>query len=123
MRLFHHAKAGVVGDGKVGLFGLTALIVGSAIGSGIFALPATLTGGAGTLGILCGWGIVVCGMLSLVSVYRNLTLRESDIDDGLQGWSKAGFGHIGGFLAAYGYGSGDGFGTASYLVVIFRGMG
>jgi arginine:ornithine antiporter/lysine permease len=57
------------GDGKVGLFGLTALIVGSAIGSGIFALPATLTGGAGSLGILCGWAIVALGMLALVSVY------------------------------------------------------
>lgn len=123
MRLFHHAKAGVVGDGKVGLFGLTALIVGSAIGSGIFALPATLTGGAGTLGILCGWGIVVFGMLSLVSVYRNLTLRQPDIDDGIYGWSKAGFGHIGGFIAAYGHGAGDAIGNASYLVVIFSALG
>lgn len=123
MRLFHHAKAGDVGDGKVGLFGLTALIVGSAIGSGIFALPATLTGGAGTLGILCGWGIVVFGMLSLVSVYRNLTLRQPDIDDGIYGWSKAGFGHIGGFIAAYGHGAGDAIGNASYLVVIFSALG
>lgn len=122
MRHLHHVKGGV-GDGKVGLFGLTALIVGSAIGSGIFALPATLTGGAGTLGILCGWSIVVFGMLSLVSVYRNLTLRQPEIDDGIYGWSKAGFGHIGGFIAAYGHGAGDAIGNASYLVVIFSALG
>ncbi|UVE18329.1 amino acid permease [Pseudomonas sp. LS44] len=112
-----------VDSGKVGLFGLTALIVGSAIGSGIFALPATLTGGAGTLGILFGWTIVALGMLALVSVYRNLTLRQKDIDDGIYGWSKAGFGHIGGFLGAYGHGAGDAIGNASYLVVIFSALG
>ncbi|MCY1406311.1 Arginine/ornithine antiporter [compost metagenome] len=110
-------------DGKVGLFGLTALIVGSAIGSGIFALPATLTGGAGSLGILCGWTIVALGMLSLVSVYRNLTLRQPEIDDGIYGWSKSGFGHLAGFIGAYGHGAGDAIGNASYLVVIFSALG
>jgi arginine:ornithine antiporter / lysine permease len=110
-------------DGKVGLFALTALIVGGTIGSGIFALPATLTRGAGTLGILVGWTIVTLGMLSLVSVYRNLTLRHTDIDDGIYGWSKAGFGHLAGFFSAYGHGAGDAIGNASYLVVIFSALG
>ncbi|TLP69819.1 amino acid permease [Pseudomonas nitroreducens] len=122
MKHVAHVRGGV-GDGKVGLFGLTSLIVGSAIGSGIFALPATLTGGAGALGILCGWAIVAFGMLSLVSVYRNLTLRQPNIDDGIYGWSKAGFGHIGGFIGAYGHGAGDAIGNASYLVVIFSALG
>lgn len=62
-------------DTKVGLFGLTALIVGSSIGSGMF---------------------------SLVSVYRNLTLRQPKIDDGIYGWSKHSFGYFGGFIGAYG---------------------
>lgn len=48
-----------VEDNKVGLFDLVALIVGGTIGSGIFALPASVTRGAGTLGILivlqCLW--------------------------------------------------------------------
>ena len=110
-------------DGKVGVFALTALIVGGTIGSGIFALPATLTREAGTLGILVGWTIVTLGMLALVSVYRNLTLRQPEIDDGIYGWSKAGFGHIAGFFSAYGHGAGDAIGNASYLVVIFSALG
>lgn len=110
-------------DGKVGLFGLTALIVGSAIGSGIFALPATLTAGANAAGILIGWAIVGIGMLSLVSVYRNLTLRQPEIDDGIYGWSKNAFGHFGGFIGAFGHGAGDAIGNASYLVVIFSALG
>lgn len=110
-------------DGKVGLFGLTALIVGSSIGSGIFDLPATLTAGANAEGILIGWLIVGMGMLSLVSVYRNLTLRQPDIDDGIYGWSKGAFGHFGGFIGAFGHGAGDAIGNASYLVVIFSALG
>jgi arginine:ornithine antiporter/lysine permease len=110
-------------DQKVGVFGLTALIVGSAIGSGIFALPATLTAGANAEGILIGWVIVGLGMLSLVIVYRNLTLRQPKIDDGIYGWSKNMFGHFGGFIGAYGHGAGDAIGNASYLVVIFSALG
>jgi len=70
-----------------------------------------------------GWTIVTLGMLALVSVYRNLTLRQRDIDDGIYGWSKAGFGHLAGFFSAYGHGAGDAIGNASYLVVIFSALG
>ena len=73
---------------KVGLGGLTALVVGGTIGSGIFALPATMTEGANPAGILLGWAIVALGMLALASVYRNLTLQQPEIDDGIYGWSK-----------------------------------
>ncbi|QEA31483.1 amino acid permease [Secundilactobacillus malefermentans] len=110
-------------DGKVGLGGLIALIVGSSIGSGIFALPATVTGGANPAGILIGWAIVGIGMLSLVSVYSNLTLQQSNIDDGIYGWSRNAFGHLGGFIGAFGHGAGDAIGNASYLVVLFSALG
>jgi arginine:ornithine antiporter/lysine permease len=116
-------EASATDDGKVGLFGLTALIVGGTIGSGIFALPATISGNTGSLGIIVGWMVVTFGMLALVSVYRNLTLRQTDIDDGIYGWSKAGFGHLAGFFSAYGHGAGDAIGNASYLVVIFSALG
>lgn len=53
--------------------------------------PSVITGGAGTLGILISWKIVTAGMLVLVSVYRHVTLRQTDIVEGIYGWSKAGF--------------------------------
>lgn len=108
---------------KVNLGGLTALVVGGTIGSGIFALPATMTEGANPEGILIGWLIVAIGMLSLASVYRNLTLQQPNIDDGIYGWSKHMFGDVGGFLAAYGHGAGDAIGNASYLTVLFSAFG
>lgn len=109
--------------GKVGLGGLTGLVIGGTIGSGIFALPATLTAGANPEAILIGWAIVAIGMFSLAGVYRNLTLQQPDIDDGIYGWSKHLFGDLCGFIANYGHGIGDAVGDASYLTVIFSAFG
>ncbi|WP_281164621.1 amino acid permease [Liquorilactobacillus sicerae] len=108
---------------KVGLGGLIALVIGGTIGSGIFALPATMTQNANPEGILIGWTIVAIGMLSLVFVYRNLTLQQPEIDDGIYGWSKNMFGNVGGFIAAYGHGAGDSIGNSSYLTVLFSAFG
>lgn len=77
---------------KVGIGGLIALIIGGTIGSGIFALPSTMTKGANPEGILIGWAIVAVGMFALAGVYRNLTLQQPDIDDGIYGWAKGMFG-------------------------------
>lgn len=108
---------------KVGIGGLIALIVGGTIGSGIFALPSTMTKGANPEGILIGWAIVAVGMFALAGVYRNLTLQQPDIDDGIYGWAKGMFGDLGGFFANYGHGIGDAVGDTSYLVVIFSALG
>lgn len=108
---------------KVSLGGLTALVVGGTVGSGIFALPATLTANANPEGILIGWAIVAIGMFALAGVYRNLTLQQPDIDDGIYGWSKHLFGHLGGFISNYGHGIGDAVGDASYLTVLFSAFG
>lgn len=48
-----------------------------------------MTANANPLGILIGWAIVAVGMFALTSVYRNLTLQQPEIDDGIYGWSKA----------------------------------
>ncbi len=108
---------------KVGLGGLIGLVIGGTIGSGIFALPATLTAGANPEGILIGWAIVAIGMFSLAGVYRDLTLQQPDIDDGIYGWSKQLFGDLGGFIANYGHSLGDAVGNASYLTIIFSAFG
>lgn len=108
---------------RVGLGGLVALVVGGTIGSGIFALPATLTAGANPAAILIGWAIVGSGMFALASVYRTLTLTQPEIDDGIYGWSKALGGHLAGFIASYGHGMGDAVGDASYLTIIFSALG
>ena len=42
---------------KLRLGALTAIVIGSMVGSGVFSLPQNMAAGAGPLAILIGWGI------------------------------------------------------------------
>ncbi|TIX52815.1 MAG: arginine-ornithine antiporter, partial [Mesorhizobium sp.] len=53
---------------KLRLGSLTALVIGSMVGSGVFSLPQNMAAGAGPLAILIGWAITAVGMLALVFV-------------------------------------------------------
>jgi arginine:ornithine antiporter/lysine permease len=108
---------------KLGLGALTLLVVGSMIGSGIFSLPQTMSSGSGPAGILIGWAISIVGMLMLVMVFHNLSRRRMDIDDGLFGYARVGFGNYMGFNAAWGHGVADAVGNGAYLVIIFSALG
>ena len=49
---------------------LTALVIGSMIGSGVFSLPQNMASGAGAGAVLLGWLITGVGMLMLAFVYQ-----------------------------------------------------
>ena len=55
--------------GRLGLLPLTALVVGSMIGGGVFSLPQNMAAGAGAGAVLIGWAITGLGMLALALVY------------------------------------------------------
>jgi arginine:ornithine antiporter/lysine permease len=82
---------------------LVALVVGSMVGAGIFTLPAAFARSTGVLGALIAWTIAGTGMLMLAFVFQNLSRRKPDIDAGIYGYAKAGFGNYFGFSAAFGY--------------------
>ena len=82
---------------------LTALVIGSMVGSGVFSLPQNMAAGAGPLAILIGWGITAIGMLALVFVYQSLATRKPDLDAGPYAYAKAGVGPFIGFNSAWGY--------------------
>lgn len=111
------------GDIKLGVGALTLLVVGSMIGSGIFSLPQILSSASGPAGILIGWSISIIGMLMMVLVFRNLSRRRRDIDDGIYGYARVGFGPYMGFNAAWGHGVADAVGNGAYLVIIFSALG
>ena len=68
---------------SLGLSLLIALVVGSIIGSGIFALPQNMAVGAGAGAIVIGWLITGVGMLMLAFVYQMLALRKPELDNGV----------------------------------------
>ncbi len=105
-------------DGKVSLPTLTAMVVGSMIGSGVFLLPRRFGVETGVLGALIAWAIAGTGMLMLAFVFQRLATRKPDLDAGIFAYAKAGFGDYVGFNSAIGYWASACAGNTSYWVVI-----
>jgi arginine:ornithine antiporter/lysine permease len=91
------------GAQKLSLGALVALVVGSMVGSGIFALPAAFGRATGAFGALIAWAIAGSGMLMLAFVFQTLSRRRPDLDAGIYAYAKAGFGDYLGFTSAFGY--------------------
>ena len=107
----------------LGLVALTALVVGSMIGSGIFALPSQMAGSAAPGPLLIGWIVTGVGMLMLAFVFQTLASRKPDVDGGVYGYARAGFGNYIGFTAAFGYWVSAWVGNVAYLVLLFSTLG
>ena len=107
---------------KLRLGALTAMVIGSMIGSGVFSLPQNMAAGAGPLAILIGWGITGIGILALALVYQGLSRRKPELNAGPYAYAKAGFGPFIGFNSAWGYWISAWVGNVSYLVVMFSAL-
>ena len=105
------------------LAALTAIVVGSMVGSGIFALPSQMAGSAAPGPLLIGWAITGLGMLTLAFVFQTLAERKPDIDGGVYGYARAGFGNYIGFTSAFGYWASAWMGNVAYLVLLFATLG
>lgn len=108
---------------KLSLRALTALVVGSMIGSGIFALPAAFGRVTGGLGAMIAWVIAGSGMLMLAFVFQKLAQRRPDLDAGIFAYARAGFGSYVGFFAAAGYWIGACFADTACLILIKATLG
>ncbi|PHI30590.1 amino acid permease [Budvicia aquatica] len=108
---------------KLSLYALTALVVGSMIGAGIFSLPATFGRATGGGGALIAWLIAGSGMLMLAFVFQTLAQRKPELDSGVFIYAKAGFGDYFGFIAALGFWAGTCIGNVSYFILIKSTLG
>lgn len=107
---------------KLGFGMLTAMVIGSMIGSGVFSLPQNMATGAGPLAIMIGWGITGVGILALAFVYQSLSTRKPALDSGPYAYAKAGFGPFVGFNSAWGYWLSAWIGNVSYAVAMFAAL-
>lgn len=108
---------------KFALPTLTAMVVGSMVGAGIFSLPQTFGRVTGGLGALIAWAIAGGGMLMLAFVFQSLSRRKPELDAGVYAYAKAGFGNYPGFLSALGYWTVCCLGNVSYWVLIKSTLG
>lgn len=110
-------------DSKLGLLAMTALVTGAIVGSGIFSLPQNMAEGSGAGAIIIAWIITFLGMLTLAKIFQWLSLNRPDINNGVYGYVREGFGDYLGFNAAWGYWISIWVGNVGYLVVMYSALG
>jgi arginine:ornithine antiporter/lysine permease len=108
---------------KLALPSLTAMVIGSMVGAGIFSLPATFGRATGPFGALIAWAVAGTGMLMLAFVFQMLAQRKPEIDNGVFAYAKFGFGDFLGFCAAFGFWAGTCLGNVTYFVLINSTLG
>jgi len=110
-------------DKRVSRTTLTAMVVGSMVGAGVFSLPRRFATETGIYGALIAWAIAGTGMLMLAFVFQTLAVRRPDLDSGVYAYAKAGFGEYLGFFSAFGYWASACVGNVTYWVLITSTLG
>lgn len=108
---------------RLPLGALIALVVGSMIGGGIFGLPSQMAAAAAPGPLIIGWLITGVGMLALAFTFQALSRRRPEIEGGVYGYARAGFGDFIGFTSAWGYWISAWIGNIGYLVLLFATLG
>jgi arginine:ornithine antiporter / lysine permease len=111
---------------KLGIWILTALVVGNMVGSGIFMLPRSLSEAASPAGVLLAWVLTGLGALLLALVFGNLALRKPMLTGGPQIYAKELFKQgsqastLTGFMSSWGYWIGNMAGNVA-IITTFAG--
>jgi arginine:ornithine antiporter/lysine permease len=107
---------------KLGLSALTALVLSSMLGAGVFSLPQNMAEVASPAALLIGWAITGAGILLLAFAMLILTRIRPDLDGGIFTYAREGFGELIGFCSAWGYWLCAVIANVSYLVIVFSAL-
>ncbi len=108
---------------KVGFFGLTAIVVGSMVGGGVFNLPSNMAEGAALGPVLIAWIITGIGMYFLANTFKILSDERPDLSSGIYSYAAEGFGRYVGFNSAWGYWMSTSIGNVSFAVLLMQALG
>ena len=72
---------------------------------------------------MIGWLITGTGMLMLAFVFQSLAQRKPEVDGGVYGYAREGFGRYVGFTSAWGYWISAWIGNVAYLVLLMSTLG
>jgi amino acid transporter len=73
----------VTAPSKMTLPTLTAMVVGSMVGAGVFSLPTRFATATGVAGAIIAWIVAGTGMLMLAFVFQTLAIRKPELDSGI----------------------------------------
>lgn len=88
---------------RLGLAGLTAIVVGSMVGSGLFNISQTMAAGAALGAVAISWLVCGAGIGLLVWVFKLLSERRPDLEAGIYQYASEVAGPYVGFNVAWGY--------------------
>lgn len=102
---------------KLGLIGLTAIVFGSMIGSGLFNIVQNMACGASAGAVILSWVITAAGIIFLVATFKILSDKRPDLNAGIYQYAQQGFGNYVGFNIAWGYWLCTAMGNVAYAVM------
>lgn len=112
------ASTTITAPDKLSVPALTAMVVGSMVGAGVFTLPQRFASQTGVYGAVIAWAIAGAGMLMLAFVFQSLAVRKPNLDNGVYVYARTGFGVYPGFLSAFGFWASSCAGNTFYWVLI-----
>lgn len=113
----------MLSTGKLGFWGLTALVFGLVVGLGIFNLPENMAATASASSVFWAWVITGAGVLPLVLVFKWLSTYYPQYNAGIYQYALAGFGRYAGFNIAWGYWLCTAFSNVAYAVMLNDSVG
>lgn len=108
---------------KIGKGGLSALIISSAIGTGIFGLMSQLAAAASPGSAIVAWVIVDVGFSALVYCLTNLSRERPDLDSGIFAYAGAAAGPLGEFVSGWGYWLASWVSNIAFCTMIMSALG
>lgn len=107
---------------KLGIFALTALVISSSIGSGVFGISTDMAAATGPGAALIAWLIVGIGVLMLCLSLLNLLKKKPELS-GIFSYASEGFGPFGGFLSGWGYWLSAWLGNVAFATMLMSAVG
>lgn len=109
--------------GKLGFWGLTALVFGLMVGVGIYNLPQNMAAVASPTSVFLAWCITAAGILPLVMAFKWLSDKYPQYNAGIYQYAQAGFGNYAGFNIAWGYWLCTAFSNVAYGIMLNDAFG
>ncbi len=107
----------------IGLGALTALVISSAIGSGVFGLMSQIASASAPGPAIIAWLIVGIGILALCLSLNHLVQKKPEIDGGIFGYAEAGYGKFAGFISGWGYWLSSWLGNVAFATMLMSSLG
>ncbi|MCL2888668.1 MAG: basic amino acid/polyamine antiporter [Elusimicrobia bacterium] len=105
---------------KLGVLGLTAVVVSSMVGSGVYSLPQNMAAAAGVDAMIIAWIITGLGMFFIADTFRLLSSLKPNARAGFFSYAREGFGKRIGFGVFWGYWLCQVFANIGFSVIIME---